>query len=197
VHFSHFEFIPPNPTSEDSIRLVVHSGSPNLATYISHSFTEYPPTAVVIDQCYRVGNFTLIEYLTDTFDLGYREPGPLVINLTIYNSDSSHVCIPFDTMFIRETFNIMQSVSVNEPEMDIGIRCYPTILTEGSIIIESNNDIHTIELFDSYGGCVYSTRSIYQNVIALQLANLPPQVYFLCIRDTKENVHLERIVCPY
>ncbi len=179
------KIIPDNPTSIDSIYLVMNVTTPCLGEYLGCQIND-SGTLITVEACYYSGDATQPENYTDTINLGLKNVGIYNLNFIAFQSSNQTNCNHEDTNSIQIGFEVTANNSIEIFTNEINIDYFPNPTT-GKIKVQAEG-IKKAEVMNMQGRIVFTGNENY-----IDLSNQTKGIYIIKI-TTNKGVAVEKVV---
>jgi Secretion system C-terminal sorting domain len=124
------EIIPPQPTTQDIVRIVTQTTTPNQGNEISYSFVVQGNT-IQLSGCFYDGLLPATQTFLDTTVVGYLQAGFLTVNYVATISYTDSACVPVDSSSLNMGFQvaILDAIAAETINRD-DISIYPNPVAE-------------------------------------------------------------------
>ncbi|MCF8428112.1 MAG: T9SS type A sorting domain-containing protein [Bacteroidia bacterium] len=185
--------IPKSPTTNDTIKIVTTTTTPNLGIKISYTHSQQSDTFNLVG-CFWEGMFTQLKTFLDTTNIGLLTAGNYYVNYIAYSSISSTSSSVIDTNSMTTSF-VVTATSGLENLNDNHFSIYPNPFSMQTVL-QTEKSFHnaTLTVDNYFGQTVKEIKNISDQTVTLQRDNLPEGLYFVRLTENNKIIATKKIV---
>lgn len=178
--------LPVQPTTGDSITVIVKTMTPYLGHKLSRTFTISKTGMINIDICNFSGMPAAIQYYTDTFEVGQLSAGAWSVQVNYSISSNGGACT--SQSVLTHSFTVQNVTGTRQAEAS-AVRIYPNPAQD--LLYVSGETSGNYIIYDVYGRCwIRGKRSA--GVATVDVSSLPNGLYVLSEGTRRWQVVVER-----
>lgn len=194
-YISSITIIPSSPTTNDTIKIVTSTATPNLGSKISYSYSQQSDTFDIVG-CFWDGMATQPRTFHDTINIGLLAAGTYHVNYVAYSSISSTSCSIIDTSSMTKSFQVSTTSgleNLNSANKLFSV-CPNPFNTQATLQIDVPLNNAKIIVVDIFGQTVTQINNVNGQTVTLYRANLPTGLYFVQLTEDSKQIATKKII---